>query len=80
MLYYLKIIPITIGIIAKLMQFTLETSGTESLVVSSNIFVGMTEAPLLIKPFLPNVTLSELHLIMTAGFATVSGTVLGCLC
>ena len=52
------------------------TSGAETLSCSANIFVGQTEAPLLIKPFLDDMTLSELHAIMVGGFATIAGGVL----
>jgi len=52
------------------------TSAAESFVASANIFVGMTEAPLLIRPFLRHLTRSEMHAVMTCGFATVAGGVL----
>jgi len=55
----------------------LGTSASESLSAAGNIFVGQTEAPLLVKPFIANMTDSELHAIMTGGFATIAGSVLG---
>ncbi|MCX7737683.1 MAG: NupC/NupG family nucleoside CNT transporter [Candidatus Kapabacteria bacterium] len=62
--------------IACLMQKTLKTSGVESLVVASNIFLGQTEAPLLVRHYLGNVSRSELLTIMTGGFATIAGGVM----
>lgn len=75
-LYYFGILPFIIRWIARLMQTTLKCSGAESFSASANIFVGQTEAPLLIKPFLANMTQSEIMAVMTGGFATVSGGVL----
>jgi CNT family concentrative nucleoside transporter len=62
--------------IAWVMQKTLRTSGAETLSASGNIFLGQTEAPLLIKPFVPTMTRSELNTVMVGGFATVAGGVL----
>ena len=53
----------------------LGTSGSESLSACGNVFVGQTEAPLLVKPFLDKMTMSELHAIMVGGFATIAGGV-----
>ena len=75
-LYYLGIIQVVIGGIAKIMRRTMGTSGTETLSCSANIFVGQTEAPFLIKPYIGEMTLSELHAVMVGGFATVAGGVL----
>lgn len=61
---------------AWLMMKMMKTSGTESLSCAANIFVGQTEAPLLIKPYIVSMTKSELHAVMTGGFATVAGGVL----
>jgi CNT family concentrative nucleoside transporter len=58
------------------MEKTMKTSGAETLSVSANIFVGQTEAPILIRPFIKNMTNSELTAVMTGGFATVAGSVL----
>uniref|UniRef100_A0A671DV46 Solute carrier family 28 member 2 n=1 Tax=Rhinolophus ferrumequinum TaxID=59479 RepID=A0A671DV46_RHIFE len=63
--------------IAWFLQTTMGTTATETLAVAGNIFVGMTEAPLLIRPYLADMTLSEIHAVMTGGFATISGTVMG---
>jgi len=75
-LYYLGALQFIIKYLSKLMQYTLGTSSSESLNAAGNIFVGMTEAPLLIKPFLPTMTRSELHAVMTGGFATIAGGVM----
>ncbi|XP_074145637.1 sodium/nucleoside cotransporter 2 isoform X2 [Sminthopsis crassicaudata] len=76
-LYYLGLMQWLIVKIAWILQITLGTTATETLSVAGNIFVGMTEAPLLIRPYLPDMTSSEVHAVMTGGFATISGTVLG---
>lgn len=60
-----------------LLSITIGTTAAESLSTSANVFLGQTEAPLLIKPFLPIMTNSEIHAVMTGGFATIAGTVLG---
>nr|XP_020865061.1 sodium/nucleoside cotransporter 2 isoform X2 [Phascolarctos cinereus] len=75
--YYLGLVQWIIVKIAWILQITLGTTATETLSVAGNIFVGMTEAPLLIRPYLPDMTSSEVHAVMTGGFATISGTVLG---
>lgn len=75
-LYYLGIMQKIVEALAKFMQWTLGTSGAETLSCSANIFVGQTEAPLLIKPFLDKMTLSELLTVMVGGFATIAGGVL----
>ncbi|XP_072478472.1 sodium/nucleoside cotransporter 1-like [Notamacropus eugenii] len=76
-LYYLGIMQWLIVKIAWILQITLATTATETVSVAGNIFVGMTEAPLLIRPYLPDMTSSEVHAVMTGGFATISGSVLG---
>uniref|UniRef100_A0A8C8TBT0 Solute carrier family 28 (sodium-coupled nucleoside transporter), member 1 n=1 Tax=Peromyscus maniculatus bairdii TaxID=230844 RepID=A0A8C8TBT0_PERMB len=63
--------------IAWLMQVTMGTSATETLSVAGNIFVSQTEAPLLIRPYLADMTLSEVHVVMTGGYATIAGSLLG---
>eukprot|EP01083_Nonionella_stella_P054379 143538_1 len=75
-LYYLGILQWVIYYLSITMQYTLGTSSSESLNAAGNIFVGMTEAPLLIKPFIENMTRSELHAVMTGGFATIAGGVM----
>ncbi len=75
-LYYLGIIQKIINSLSKFMRWTIGTSGAETLSCSANIFVGQTEAPLLIKPFLNKMTKSELTTIMVGGFATIAGGIL----
>jgi CNT family concentrative nucleoside transporter len=75
-LYYLGLLQQIVKIVAWVMQKTTQTSGAESLSNAANIFVGMTEAPLLVKPFVPHMTLSELNTVMTGGLATIAGSVL----
>jgi CNT family concentrative nucleoside transporter len=75
-LYHLGIMQKIIQLMARFMQWTMGTSGAETLSCSANIFVGQTEAPLLIRPFLDDMTLSELLTVMVGGFATIAGGVL----
>lgn len=75
-LYHVGIMQLVVKGIAYVMQRTLKTSGAETLSAAANIFVGQTEAPLLIKPFLAAMTLSELMAVMTLGFGTVAGGVM----
>jgi len=74
--YHLGIMQKVVGGIAWVMQRTMKTSGAETLSAAGNIFVGQTEAPLLVKPFVDRMTRSELMAVMTGGFATVAGGVL----
>ena len=75
-LYHFGIIQMFVKWIARAMQKTMGTSGSETLSVSANIFVGQTEAPLIVRPFIQHMTKSELMAVMTGGFATVAGGVL----
>jgi CNT family concentrative nucleoside transporter len=75
-LYHLGVMQWIVKWIARGMQKTLKTSGAETLSVSANIFVGQTEAPLMIRPFIHNMTRSEIMAVMTGGFATVAGGVM----
>ncbi len=75
-LYYLGIMQRVVKGIAWVMERTLKTSGAETLSVSANIFVGQTEAPLMIRPFVKGLTQSEVMAIMVGGFATVAGGVM----
>ncbi len=72
-LYFFGVMQIVIGVMAKLMRRTMGGSGAESTNVAASIFMGQTEAPLTIRPFLPKLTESELFTIMTSGMAHVSG-------
>lgn len=75
-LYHVGVMQLLIRLFARLMQLTLRVSGAESLNVAASIFMGQTEAPLTIRPFLPNATRSELMTIMTSGMAHVSGGIM----
>lgn len=76
-LYYLGIMQRLVWALAWVMRFTLGTSGAETLAAAANVFVGHTEAPLVVKPYLATMTRSELCAMMTGGFATVTGGLLG---
>jgi CNT family concentrative nucleoside transporter len=76
LLYYFGIMQVFVKAFAWVMIRTMGTSGSESLNAAGNIFVGQTEAPLLVKPFVKTMTKSELHAVMTGGFATVAGGVM----
>ncbi len=75
-LYHFGIIQFIVKWIARAMQMTMRTSGSETLSVSANIFVGQTEAPLMVRPFVSKMTKSELMAVMVGGFATVAGGVM----
>lgn len=75
-LYHLGIMQKVVEWVAKLMMKFMGTSGAESLSAAANIFVGQTEAPLVIKPYVDEMTKSELMALMTGGMATVAGGVL----
>lgn len=76
-LYYLGIMQRLVWCMAWVMRFTLGTSGAETLAAAANVFVGHTEAPLVVRPYLSTMTRSELCAMMTGGFATVTGGLLG---
>jgi len=75
-LYYLGVMQRLVGLFAWVMRRTMGTSGSETLSAAANTFVGQTEAPLMVAPFIPTMTISELMAVMTGGFATVAGGVL----
>ncbi|XP_060066328.1 solute carrier family 28 member 3-like [Ylistrum balloti] len=75
-LYYLGVMQFIIRNIARFLAYALGTSPTESLNAAGNIFLGQSEAPLLIRPFLSKLTKSELHAVCTGGFATIAGSVM----
>jgi len=75
-LYYLGIMQRIVQVMAWIMAKLLGTSGAESLSATANIFVGQTEAPLMIKPYIKNMTNSEILTIMVGGMATVAGGVM----
>src|SRR5580704_13747783 len=76
LLYYLRVMQVIIRIAAWIMQRVMGASGAESLNVAASIFMGQTEAPLTIRPFLPDLTRSELMTVMTSGMAHVSGGIM----
>ena len=75
-MYYLGIMQIVVKAFAVMMNKVMGASGAESLNVAASIFMGQTEAPLTIRPFLPKMTQSELMTVMTAGMAHVSGSIM----
>ena len=75
-LYHFGIIQFIVKWVARAMQKTMRTSGSETLSVSANIFVGQTEAPLMVRPFVSKMTKSELMAVMIGGFATAAGGVM----
>ncbi|XP_017174566.1 solute carrier family 28 (sodium-coupled nucleoside transporter), member 2-like isoform X1 [Mus musculus] len=76
-LYYLGLVQWVIQKIALFLQSKMGTTAPETLAMAGNIFVGLTEVPLLIRPYLADMTISEIHAVMTGGFATIAGTMLG---
>jgi CNT family concentrative nucleoside transporter len=76
LLFYLGILQRIVFVFAWVMSKTMKLSGAESLSASANIFLGQTEAPLLIKPYLATMTRSELLAVMVGGMATIAGAVM----
>jgi len=76
MLYYLGILQKVVYAYAWLISKVMPLSGAETLSASANIFLGQTEAPFLIKPYLPNLTRSEIFTVMVGGMATIAGAVM----
>jgi CNT family concentrative nucleoside transporter len=76
-LYYLGVLQKVVYAFAWIMAKSMRLSGAESLSAAANIFLGQTEAPLLVKPFISKMTSSELHCLMTGGMATIAGSVMG---
>ncbi len=75
-LYYFRILQLVVRVFTILLSKVLGTSGAESLSSAANIFMGQTEAPLMVRPYVERMTRSELMTLMTGGMATVSGGVL----
>lgn len=75
-LYYLGVMQKIVLFFARIMSRFMGTSGAESLSASANIFVGQTEAPLVIRPYISEMTMSELMAVMTGGMATIAGSVM----
>ena len=76
-LYYLGVLQKIVFGFAWLMARTMRLSGAESLSAAANVLMGQTEAPLLVRPFIPRMTASELHCLMVGGMATIAGSVMG---
>jgi CNT family concentrative nucleoside transporter len=72
-LYYLGVLQLLVKLMARAMMYLMGTSGAETLSVSANVFMGQTEAPLIVKPFVPRMTTSELLALMGSGMAHISG-------
>jgi concentrative nucleoside transporter, CNT family len=76
LMFYWKILPLVVRSFSYALQKTLGLGGAEGLGVSANIFVGMVESPLFIRPYLKEMTRSEIFTLMTSGMATIAGTVM----
>ena len=76
LLFYWRVLPLVVGLFSRLLQRSLNISGALGLGAAANIFVGMVESPLLIRPYLSKLTRSEMFSLMTLGMATIAGTVL----
>lgn len=72
-MYHFGILQWCVGLMARVMTFFIGTSGAETLSVAANVFMGQTEAPLIVKPYVPRMTNSELFTLMVSGFAHISG-------
>ena len=75
LLYHWRVLPLVVTSIAWVMRRTMRTSGSETLATAANIFMGQTEAPLVVKPYLGAMTRSELMALMVGGMATIAGGV-----
>ncbi len=75
-LYHFGILQWFVNLLAKVMVRLMQTSGAETLSVAANVFMGQTEAPLIIKPYVPRMTNSELFTLMTSGMAHISGALM----
>ena len=76
LLFYWKVLPWVVKAFSRALQKTMGLGGTEGVGVSANIFVGMVESPLFIRPYLARMTRSEIFTLMTCGMATIAGTVM----
>jgi CNT family concentrative nucleoside transporter len=75
-LYYFGVLQFIVRLMAKAMMYLLQTSGAETLSATANVFMGQTEAPIIVKPYIPKMTQSELLALMIGGLATISGGVM----
>jgi len=76
LLFYWRLLPLLVRLLSRLLQRTMGIGGALALGAATNIFVGMVEAPLFVRPYLKEMTRSELFTLMTTGMATVAGTVM----
>jgi CNT family concentrative nucleoside transporter len=76
LLYYLGVLQLIVAVMARVMMFFMRTSGAETLSATANVFMGQTEAPIIVKPYVPHMTQSELLALMIGGLATISGGVM----
>jgi CNT family concentrative nucleoside transporter len=75
-LYHLGVMQVIVWVLARLMALVMGVSGAEATAMAANVFIGQTEAPLVVRPYLERMTQSELMALMTGGFATIAGSVL----
>ena len=75
-LYYFGVLQFIVRLFAKAMMYVMRTSGAETLSAAANVFMGQTEAPIIVKPYVPSMTQSELLALMVGGMATISGGVM----
>ncbi len=75
-LYYFGVLQFIVWLMARAMMFAMRTSGAETLAAAANVFMGQTEAPIIVKPYVPEMTRSELLAMMVGGMATISGGVM----
>lgn len=76
LLYYFGVLQVIVWVMARVMMYALRTSGAETLSSAANVFMGQTEAPIIVKPYVPAMTRSELLALMIGGMATISGGVM----
>ncbi|NWH07208.1 MAG: nucleoside:proton symporter [Alphaproteobacteria bacterium] len=76
LLWYWRILPVVVGAFSLVLQRTMNIGGAVGLACAANVFMGMVESPLLIRPYLRRLTRAELFTVLTCGLATVAGTVL----
>ncbi len=76
LLFHWRILPLVVGAFARVLEKTMGLSGAVGVSSAANVFVGMVEAPLVVKPYLARLTRAELFMVMVCGMATVAGTVM----
>jgi CNT family concentrative nucleoside transporter len=76
LLYHFGVLQFFVRLMARVMMRVMQTSGAETLSASANVFMGMTEAPLIVRPYVPGMTQSEIFTMMVGGLATIAGSVM----